>query len=472
MTTAADALQMLKDNDVKYVELRFTDIAGKEMHLTVPASRIDEDTFELGQPFDGSSFAGWRGIEASDMLLLPDPSSARMDPFREVNTIIFTCDVLEPSTGKGYARDPRSIAKRAEAYLKSTGIGDAAYFGPEPEFFIFDAIRWKHAPGESFYKIDSEEAPWSSGLDLEGGNLGHRNRVKGGYFPVSPVDSFADIRSEMCTLIEQQGVPVEIHHHEVGCAGQCEIGTKFSTLVERADWTQIVKYTVWNVAAAFGKTATFMPKPIFGIAGSGMHTNMSLYYLKDGKNAFDDPNGEMGLSETAYNFIAGIMAHIRGIAAFSNPTVNSYKRLVPGYEAPSYLVWSASNRSCLVRIPAARGKGTRVELRCPDPTCNPYLEMALCLAAGLDGIKNKMTPASPIDYNVFGLSDEELKAAGIDCLPGSLKEAIDAAKADPFIKETLGDHVFNNYIEGKENEWDEYRTKVSQWEIDKYMVLY
>lgn len=261
MTTAADALQMLKDNDVKYVELRFTDIAGKEMHLTVPASRIDEDTFELGQPFDGSSFAGWRGIEASDMLLLPDPSSARMDPFREVNTIIFTCDVLEPSTGKGYARDPRSIAKRAEAYLKSTGIGDAAYFGPEPEFFIFDAIRWKHAPGESFYKIDSEEAPWSSGLDLEGGNLGHRNRVKGGYFPVSPVDSFADIRSEMCTLIEQQGVPVEIHHHEVGCAGQCEIGTKFSTLVERADWTQIVKYTVWNVAAAFGKTPPSCPSP-------------------------------------------------------------------------------------------------------------------------------------------------------------------------------------------------------------------
>ena len=330
MTTAADALQMLKDNDVKYVELRFTDIAGKEMHLTVPASRIDEDTFELGQPFDGSSFAGWRGIEASDMLLLPDPSSARMDPFREVNTIIFTCDVLEPSTGKGYARDPRSIAKRAEAYLKSTGIGDAAYFGPEPEFFIFDAIRWKHAPGESFYKIDSEEAPWSSGLDLEGGNLGHRNRVKGGYFPVSPVDSFADIRSEMCTLIEQQGVPVEIHHHEVGCAGQCEIGTKFSTLVERADWTQIVKYTVWNVAAAFGKTATFMPKPVEGDNGSGMHVHQSIW--KDGQNLFSG-NGYSGLSDMALYYIGGIIKHARALNAITNPGTNSYKRLVPGFEA-------------------------------------------------------------------------------------------------------------------------------------------
>ena len=271
--------------------------------------------------------------------------------------------------------------------------------------------------------------------------------------------------------LEDMGYTIEASHHEVA-EGQHEIDFQFGDVMLSADRVMTFKHVVKTYAAKHGLHATFMPKPIYGINGSGMHTNMSLYYLKDGKNAFDDPNGEMGLSEAAYNFIAGIMAHIRGIAAFSNPTVNSYKRLVPGYEAPSYLVWSASNRSCLVRIPAARGKGTRVELRCPDPTCNPYLEMALCLAAGLDGIKNKMTPASPIDYNVFGLSDEELKAAGIDCLPGSLKEAIDAAKADPFIKETLGDHVFNNYIEGKENEWDEYRTKVSQWEIDKYMVLY
>ena len=271
--------------------------------------------------------------------------------------------------------------------------------------------------------------------------------------------------------LEQMGFEIEASHHEVA-EGQHEIDFQFGDVMLSADRVMTFKHVVKTYAAKHGLHATFMPKPIYGINGSVMHTNMSLYYLKDGKNAFDDPNGEMGLSETAYNFIAGIMAHIRGIAAFSNPTVNSYKRLVPGYEAPSYLVWSASNRSCLVRIPAARGKGTRVELRCPDPTCNPYLEMALCLAAGLDGIKKKMTPASPIDYNVFGLSDEELKAAGIDCLPGSLKEAIEAAKADPFIKETLGDHVFNNYIEGKENEWDEYRTKVSQWEIDRYLVKY
>lgn len=317
--------------------------------------------------------------------------------------------------------------------------------GPECEFFLF--------------KLDENGNP-----TLETGD-------EGGYFDLNPIDHGENCRRDICLALEDMGYTIEASHHEVA-EGQHEIDFQFGDVMLSADRVMTFKHVVKTYATKHGLHATFMPKPIYGINGSGMHTNMSLYYLKDGKNAFDDPNGEMGLSETAYNFIAGIMAHIRGIAAFSNPTVNSYKRLVPGYEAPSYLVWSASNRSCLVRIPAARGKGTRVELRCPDPTCNPYLEMALCLAAGLDGIKQKMTPASPIDYNVFGLSDEELKAAGIDCLPGSLKEAIDAAKADPFIKETLGDHVFNNYIEGKEKEWDEYRTKVSQWEIDKYMVLY
>ena len=259
MTSASDVLQMIKDNDVKFVDLRLTDTLGKEMHVTVPADCIDEDVFELGQPFDGSSFIGWRGIEASDMLLMPDPDSARMDPFREVNTLILQCNVHEPKTGKDYDRDPRSLGLRAEAYLKSTGIGDTAYFGPEPEFFIFDSVRWEHRMGKSFFEIDSEEGPWATGLKTEGGNLGYHNRVKGGYFPVSPVDSFADMRSEMCTLLEQQGVDVEIHHHEVGGAGQCEIGTRFNTLVKRADWTQILKYTVHNVAAAYGKTATFMP---------------------------------------------------------------------------------------------------------------------------------------------------------------------------------------------------------------------
>lgn len=470
MTTAADALQMLKDNDVKYVELRFTDIAGKEMHLTVPASRIDEDTFELGQPFDGSSFAGWRGIEASDMLLLPDPSSARMDPFREVNTIIFTCDVLEPSTGKGYARDPRSIAKRAEAYLKSTGIGDAAYFGPEPEFFIFDAIRWKHAPGESFYKIDSEEAPWSSGLDLEGGNLGHRNRVKGGYFPVSPVDSFADIRSEMCTLIEQQGVPVEIHHHEVGCAGQCEIGTKFSTLVERADWTQIVKYTVWNVAAAFGKTATFMPKPVEGDNGSGMHVHQSIW--KDGQNLFSG-NGYSGLSDMALYYIGGIIKHARALNAITNPGTNSYKRLVPGFEAPVKLAYSACNRSASIRIPhVTNPKARRVEVRFPDPLCNPYLGFAAMLMAGLDGIQNKIHPGEAADKNLYDLPPEE--NAKIPTVAPSLHDALMALDEDrEFLTRggVFSDEFIDSYIELKMKDVQRERMAVTAVDFDLYFSI-
>ena len=470
MTTAADALQMLKDNDVKYVELRFTDIAGKEMHLTVPASRIDEDTFELGQPFDGSSFAGWRGIEASDMLLLPDPSSARMDPFREVNTIIFTCDVLEPSTGKGYARDPRSIAKRAEAYLKSTGIGDAAYFGPEPEFFIFDAIRWKHAPGESFYKIDSEEAPWSSGLDLEGGNLGHRNRVKGGYFPVSPVDSFADIRSEMCTLIEQQGVPVEIHHHEVGCAGQCEIGTKFSTLVERADWTQIVKYTVWNVAAAFGKTATFMPKPVEGDNGSGMHVHQSIW--KDGQNLFSG-NGYSGLSDMALYYIGGIIKHARALNAITNPGTNSYKRLVPGFEAPVKLAYSACNRSASIRIPhVTNPKARRVEVRFPDPLCNPYLGFAAMLMAGLDGIQNKIHPGEAADKNLYDLPPEE--NAKIPTVCAELSQALEYLDKDrEFLTRggVFSDEFIDSYIELKMKDVQRERMAVTAVDFDLYFSI-
>ena len=365
------------------------------------------------------------------------------DMFGIMKNVAITLSQLEKALDNDCMFDGSSIDGFVRIDAAEMGFGFNV--GPECEFFLF--------------KLDENGNP-----TLETGD-------EGGYFDLNPIDHGENCRRDICLALEDMGYTIEASHHEVA-EGQHEIDFQFGDVMLSADRVMTYKHVVKTYAAKHGLHATFMPKPIYGINGSGMHTNMSLYYLKDGKNAFDDPNGEMGLSETAYNFIAGIMAHIRGIAAFSNPTVNSYKRLVPGYEAPSYLVWSASNRSCLVRIPAARGKGTRVELRCPDPTCNPYLEMALCLAAGLDGIKKKMTPASPIDYNVFGLSDEELKAAGIDCLPGSLKEAIEAAKADPFIKETLGDHVFNNYIEGKENEWDEYRTKVSQWEIDKYMVLY
>ena len=426
MTSAADVLQMIKDNDVKYVDYRFTDMLGKEMHLTVPAHRVDDDVFELGQAFDGSSFAGWRGIEASDMMLLPDPATARMDPFREANTLVLTCDVLEPTTGKGYERDPRSCARRAEAYLKSTGIGDTAYFGPEPEFFIFDSVAWDLKPGHSFFKIGSEEAPWSSGLDLEGGNLGHRNRMKGGYFPVPPCDSLHDIRTEMCTLIEQQGVPVEIHHHEVAGAGQCEIGTKFSTLVERADWTQITKYTIWNVAAAYGKTATFMPKPVEGDNGSGMHVHQSIW--KDGENLFAG-NGYSGLSDLALYYIGGIIKHARALNAITNPGINSYKRLVPGFEAPVKLAYSARNRSASIRIPHVTSpKARRVEVRFPDPLCNPYLGFAAMLMAGLDGIENKIHPGEAADKNLYDLPPEE--NAKIPTVAPSLEVALDALDAD------------------------------------------
>lgn len=470
MTSAADVLQMIKDNDVKFVDMRFTDMLGKEMHLTVPADRLDEDVFELGQPFDGSSFTGWRGIEASDMLLLPDPETARMDPFREANTLILTCDVLEPTTGKGYDRDPRSTARRAEAYLKSTGIGDTAYFGPEPEFFIFDSVAWDHTPGKSFFRIDAEEAPWSSGLDIEGGNLGHRNRMKGGYFPVTPVDSLADIRAEMCTLIEQQGVPVEIHHHEVGGAGQCEIGTKFSTLVKRADWTQITKYTIWNVAAAFGKTATFMPKPVEGDNGSGMHVHQSIW--KDGVNLFSG-NGYSGLSDLALYYIGGVIRHARALNAITNPGINSYKRLVPGFEAPVKLAYSARNRSASIRIPhVTNPKARRIEVRFPDPLCNPYLGFAALLMAGLDGIENKIHPGEAADKNLYDLPPEE--NALIPTVAPSLECALDALDADrEFL---LKGGVFSNdmidaYIAVKRREVQRARMAVTPLDFDLYYSL-
>ena len=470
MTSSSDVLQMIKDNDVKFVDLRFTDILGKEMHLTVPAERIDEDTFDLGQPFDGSSFIGWRGIEASDMLLQPDPATARMDPFREANTLILTCDVLEPTTGKGYERDPRSTARRAEAYLKSTGIGDTAYFGPEPEFFIFDSVAWDHTPGKSFYRIESEEGPWATGLDLEGGNLGHRNRMKGGYFPVTPVDSLADIHSEMCTLIEQQGVPVEIHHHEVGGAGQCEIGTKFSTLVERADWTQITKYTIWNVAAAFGKTATFMPKPVEGDNGSGMHVHQSIW--KDGTNLFSG-NGYAGLSELALYYIGGVIKHARALNAITNPGINSYKRLVPGFEAPVKLAYSARNRSASIRIPHVTSpKARRIEVRFPDPLCNPYLGFSALLMAGLDGIENKIHPGEAADKNLYDLPPEE--NAKIPTVAPSLDAALDALDADREFLTRGG--VFSNdmidaYIAVKSKEVLRAQMAVTPLDFDLYYSL-
>ena len=316
----ADVMSMVKEHDVKFVDFRFTDTRGKEQHVTVPISAFNDEKFTQGHAFDGSSIAGWKGIEASDMLLMPDPNTANIDPFMEETTLLLSCDVLEPGDGKPYDRDPRSIAKKAEAYLKASGIGDTAFFGPEPEFFIFDQVRWNVDMAGCFVKIDSDEASWMTGEKIEGGNMGHRPAVKGGYFPVPPVDSLQDIRSEMCLLLEQMGVPVEVHHHEVAGAGQCEIGTKFSTLVQRADWTQILKYVVQNVAHSYGKTATFMPKPVVGDNGSGMHVHQSVW--KDGKNLFAG-NGYAGLSEFALYYIGGIIKHARALNAITNPGTNS-----------------------------------------------------------------------------------------------------------------------------------------------------
>ena len=346
------------------------------------------DKFEDGHAFDGSSIAGWKGIQASDMLLMPDPATAYMDPFMDENTLVITCDVVEPTDGKGYDRDPRSIAKRAEAYLKSTGLGDTAYFGPEPEFFIFDSVNWEVNMSGCFVKITSEEAAWSSAEKFDGGNTGHRPTVKGGYFPVPPVDSLNDIRAAMCLALEDIGVPVEVHHHEVATAGQCEIGTLFNTLVRRADWTQALKYVVHNVAHQYGKTATFMPKPIVGDNGSGMHVHQSIW--KDGKNLFAG-NGYAGLSEFALYYIGGIIKHARALNAITNPGTNSYKRLVPGFEAPVKLAYSARNRSASIRIPHVQSdKARRIETRFPDPTANPYLAFTALMMAGLDGVQNKI----------------------------------------------------------------------------------
>ena len=467
MATAKDVMKTIKDNEALFIDLRFTDTKGKEQHVTVPAKAFDDDKFELGHAFDGSSIAGWKGIEASDMLLMPDADTARMDPFREENTLILTCDVIEPSTGKGYDRDPRSLAKRAEAYLKSTGIGDTAYFGPEPEFFIFDSVTWSVDMSGSFVRIKSEEAPWSTGIDYEAGNLAHRPPIKGGYFPVPPTDSLQDIRSEICLLLEQQGVEVEVHHHEVAAPGQCEIGTKFSTLTKRADWLQILKYTVWNVAASYGKTATFMPKPVVGDNGSGMHVHQSVW--KGTTNLFAG-NGYGGLSDFALYYIGGIIKHAKALNAITNPGTNSYKRLVPGFEAPINLAYSARNRSAACRIPyVSNPKGRRVEVRFPDPTANSYLAFSAMLMAGLDGVQNKIHPGEPMDKNLYDLEPEEAAKVPHPC--ASLEEALDAIDHDREFLTRGG--VFSNdlidaYIALKMEEVTRFRMTTHPLEFDMY----
>jgi glutamine synthetase len=468
--TVADVMKMVKENEVKFVDFRFTDTRGKEQHVSVPVSHFDEDKFTSGHAFDGSSIAGWKGIEASDMLLMPDPNTANIDPFYEEPTLFLTCDVIEPGDGKPYERDPRSLAKRAEAYMKASGLGDAAYFGPEPEFFIFDQVKWQVDMSGCFVKVGSEEGSWSSGKDFEGGNLAHRPSVKGGYFPVPPVDSFQDMRSEMCLLLEQMGIPVEVHHHEVAGAGQNEIGTKFSTLVQRADWLQLQKYIIWNVAHAYGKTATFMPKPVVGDNGSGMHVHQSVW--KDGKNLFAG-DGYGGLSEFALYYIGGIIKHARALNAITNPGTNSYKRLVPGFEAPVKLAYSARNRSASIRIPyVANPKGRRIEARFPDPTANPYLAFAALLMAGLDGVENKIHPGEAATKDLYHLPPEE--DAKIPTVCSSLDQALEHLDADRAFLTKGGvftDNFIDAYIELKMQEVTRFRMTTHPVEFDMYYSL-
>ncbi|HEX6017995.1 MAG TPA: type I glutamate--ammonia ligase [Burkholderiaceae bacterium] len=468
--TVADVMKMVKENEIKFVDFRFTDTRGKEQHVTVPVSHFDDDKFTSGHAFDGSSIAGWKGIEASDMLLMPDPATANIDPFYEEPTLFMSCDVLEPGDGKPYERDPRSLAKRAEAYLKSSGIGDQAFFGPEPEFFIFDQVRWNVDMSGCFVKIDSEEAPWSTGLDFEGGNLAHRPAVKGGYFPVPPVDSMQDMRSEMCLLLEQMGIPVEVHHHEVGGMGQNELGTKFSTLVQRADWLMVQKYIIHNVAHAYGKTATFMPKPVVGDNGSGMHVHQSVW--KGGKNLFAG-DGYAGLSEFALYYIGGIIKHARALNAITNPGTNSYKRLVPGFEAPVKLAYSSRNRSASVRIPyVANPKGRRIEVRFPDPTCNPYLAFAAMLMAGLDGVENKIHPGEAATKDLYHPPPEE--DAKIPTVCSSLEQALEYLDKDRAFLTKGGvftDTYLDAYIELKMQEVTRFRMTTHPVEFDMYYSL-
>lgn len=446
----AKVLEMIKENEVEYVDLRFTDPKGKWQHLAMHASVVDEDMFEDGVMFDGSSIVGWKAINESDMTLMPDPTTAVMDPFAARSTLILFCDILDPLSGESYERDPRSVAKKAQAYLNSTGIGDTAYFGPEAEFFMFDDVQFSNDSHHTFFKLEDIEAPHTSGQDVEGGNIGHRPRIKGGYFPVQPIDSAADIRSEMLTVCEEMGLAVEKHHHEVA-PSQHELGVKFSTLVGAADEMQKQKYVVHNVAHSYGKTATFMPKPVAGDNGSGMHTHQSIW--KDGKPVFAG-SSYADLSETALFYIGGIIKHAKALNAFTNAGTNSYKRLIPGFEAPVLLAYSARNRSASCRIPYSPSpNGKRVEIRFPDCTANPYLAFAAMLMAGLDGIENKIHPGDAMDKDLYDLPAEELKNIPTVC--GSLREALESLDADrEFLKKggVFTDGLIDGYIDVK---WDE-----------------
>jgi glutamine synthetase len=460
---------MIKEKDVKYVDLRFTDPRGKMQHVTFDIDLVDEELFSEGTMFDGSSIAGWKAINESDMVLMPDPETAVIDPFYAQTTLAIMCDILEPSTGEAYDRDPRTTAKKALAYLQQTGIGDTAFFGPEAEFFVFDDVQFSADPYNTGFRVDSVELPTNTSTEYEIGNLGHRPRTKGGYFPVNPIDSAQDLRSEMLSVLKEMNVDTEKHHHEVAAA-QHELGIKFDTLVRVADKMQIYKYVVHNVAHAYGKTATFMPKPVFGDNGTGMHCHQSIW--KDGNPLFAG-SGYADLSETCLYYIGGVLKHAKAINAFTNPSTNSYKRLVPGYEAPVLLAYSARNRSASCRIPHGTSpKAKRIEIRFPDPTANPYLAFTAMLMAGLDGIENKIHPGDPMDKDLYALPPEEL--ANVPTVAGSLREALVALDEDrDFLKKggVFTDAQIDAYAELKWEEVERFEMTPHPVEYDMYFSV-
>jgi len=469
-SNADEVKAYIRDNDVKFVDVRFVDLPGVMQHFNVPAQAFVDSAFEDGLMFDGSSIRGFQAIHESDMKLIPDPATAYIDPFRTEKTLIINHSIRDPFTDEPYSRDPRNVAARAEAYLTSTGIADTAFFGPEAEFYIFDDVRFETKTNAGYYFIDSIEGAWNTGSIEEGGNLGYKTRYKGGYFPVPPVDHYADLRDEMVTTLQQVGLEVERAHHEVGTAGQAEINYRFNTMLHAADQVMQFKYVIKNVAWANGKSVTFMPKPLFGDNGSGMHTHQSLW--KNGDPLFFDETGYGGLSDMARWYIGGLLAHAPSLLAFTNPTVNSYHRLVPGFEAPVNLVYSARNRSACIRIPVTgtSPKAKRVEFRVPDPSSNPYLAFAAMLMAGIDGIKNKIEPPAPVDKDLYELPPEEL--AEIDQVPGSLPEVLDALEADNEYLQAGGvfpSDLIETWVDWKRsNEVDPIRLRPHPHEFEMY----
>jgi glutamine synthetase len=468
--TPEDVAKLIKEKNIKIVDLKFNDLPGLWQHFSMPIAELD-DVWEEGVGFDGSSIRGFQKIQESDMILIPDPKSARLDPVPEVATLSVTCDIYDPLTRKPYSRDPRFIARKAEEYLKSTGISDTSYWGPEPEFFVFDDVRFDQTENSGYYFVDSVEGEWNSGRE-ENPNLGYKPRFKEGYFPVPPHDSLQDLRTEMILTMADVGIPIEVHHHEVATAGQCEIDMKFDSLLAMADKLMWFRYIVKNIAHQHGKVATFMPKPLFGDNGSGMHTHQSLW--KDGTNTFFDEKGYALMSESGMHYAGGLLKHARALMAFCAPTTNSYKRLVPGYEAPVNLVYSARNRSAAVRIPVYTDspKSKRLEFRPPDNSCNPYLAFPAMLMAGLDGIENGIDPGEPVDQNTYDLSAED--EGKLKTVPGSLEEALDALEEDHdfLLKgDVFTQDVLDVWIEFKRQQIDEIRLRPHPYEFYLYFDI-